>query len=137
MAELSELLVQVFVSPVHTESLYKDVGLGLAVPQEVLVVGERAAGLTVQLWELDVVEETSGLDDVGEAAEGVVEVLEGWPLQHDLTVADLLLEELVKFNEGEFLGQVSDEDSLGGACDHAAGGLVLLESLGELGLLDQ
>jgi hypothetical protein len=104
LAELSELLMQVFVSPVHSESFYENVGLGLAVPQEVFVVGERAAGLAVQLWELDVVEETSCLDDVGEAAKGVIEVLEGWPLEHDLTVTDLLLEELVKFNEGEFLG---------------------------------
>ena len=39
LTELSEIIVQILVGPVTTETLYKNVGLRGTIPQEVLVVG--------------------------------------------------------------------------------------------------
>jgi hypothetical protein len=106
----------------------------------------------MKLRELDVCQELASLHNVGEATESVVEILHRrsisktvrkirsrLPFEDDFTVTDLVFEELVQLYEGEFFGQVSDEDSLWGASDHATpvGLRVLLEGLGELGLLDE
>lgn len=49
--------------------------------------------------ELDLVKQLASLDNVREATEGVVEVLEGRSLHDHFAVADLLLEEAVELDE--------------------------------------
>jgi len=55
--------------------------------------------MAMQLRELDVLQKTSSLHDVWEAAESIVEVLKSWPFENDFTIPYLLLEEFVQFNE--------------------------------------
>jgi hypothetical protein len=71
--------VQVFVRPTNAETFHKHVALGFTAPEELFVVREGTANLSMELGELDVVEQPTSLDNVGEATEGVIKVLESRP----------------------------------------------------------
>ena len=138
-AETLEVIVQVLVRPLCGQVLDEHIGAALAIAQELLVVGEGTASLAVELGELDVLEELARLHDVGEAAEGVVEILETRSLENHFAIANLLLEELVQLDQGKFLGQVADEDGLRSA-GHLAGSAALAlggEALLKLALLEK
>ena len=67
--------MQVFVRPLFTEALDKDVALSLHTPEQVLVIGERPTCLAVHLGEFDFIEELAGVQDVRETGKRVVKVL--------------------------------------------------------------
>jgi hypothetical protein len=71
--------VQVFVGPTNAETFHKHVALWFAAPEELFVVREGTANLSMEFGELDVVEQPTSLDNVGEATEGVIKVLESRP----------------------------------------------------------
>ena len=78
LAIVLEGLVQVFVRPLVPEALDKDVAFGLHRSKQILVVGQSSTSLAVQLWELDVLQELLGIQNVTKASEGVVEVPHLW-----------------------------------------------------------
>lgn len=67
------------VRPMNAESFHENVALRLTTSEELFVVGESPTDFTMKLRELDVVEQSTSLDYVREAAKGVVEVLESRP----------------------------------------------------------
>ena len=74
-SELLEGLVQVFVRPVNSEAFHKNIALGFTASEELLVIGQSSTNLAMKLRELDLIEKSTSLDDVGKAAKSVVEVL--------------------------------------------------------------
>lgn len=93
------MVKKVFVSPALSKAFHKQIALGRTIAQKLLVVRQRSTNFTVHLRELDLVEQLASLDNVREATEGVVEVLEGRSLHDHFAVADLLLEEAVELDE--------------------------------------
>ena len=93
------MVKKVFVSPALSKAFHKQIALGRTIAQKLLVVRQRSTNFTVHLGELDLVKQLASLDNVREATEGVVEVLEGRSLHDHFAVADLLLEEAVELDE--------------------------------------
>lgn len=60
----------------NTEAFHKNVAPGLAASEEFLIIRKSSTNFAMKLWELDLIEKSSSLNDVGEAAKSVVEVLE-------------------------------------------------------------
>ena len=54
--------------------------------------------------EFDLLQKLASLDDVGEATERVVEVLQSGSLHDHFTVANVFFEEFVELDKGEFFG---------------------------------
>ena len=99
LAEAREVVKKVFVSPAVAESFHKQVALGRTIAQKLLVIRQRSTNFAMHLGELDLVEQLASLDNVREATEGVVKVLEGRSLHDHFAVADLLLEEAVELDK--------------------------------------
>ena len=77
--ELLEGFMKIPVRPINAETFHENVALRLTTSEELFVVGESPTDFTMKLRELDVVEQSTSLDYVREAAKGVVEVLESRP----------------------------------------------------------
>jgi len=67
--------VKVLVRPVNSEAFHKNVASCLTTSEKLFVVRQSSTDLSMKLRELDVVEQSSCLDDVWKTAKGVVEVL--------------------------------------------------------------
>jgi hypothetical protein len=75
-SKLLESFVQVFVRPVNSEAFHKNVASRFTASEELLVVGKSSTNFSMKFRELDVVEQSTSLDNVGKAAKSVVEILE-------------------------------------------------------------
>ena len=62
--------------PVNSEAFHKNVAPGFTASEEFFVIRESPTNFSMEFRELDVVEQSTSLDDVGKAAKSVVEVLE-------------------------------------------------------------
>ena len=84
--------------PILAKSFHEQVALRRTIPQQLLVIGKRTTNFTMHFGELDLLKEFARLDDVGEATERVVEVLERRSFHYHFTVANVLFQEFVQLD---------------------------------------
>lgn len=84
--------------PILAKSFHKQVALRRTIPQQLLIIRKRTTDFAVHFGELDLLQEFACLDDVGEATERVVEVLERGSFHDHFTVANVLFQEFVQLD---------------------------------------